>query len=390
MVFSRFIGIVLLISAWPSAWAQDSDLSDAELEKQIAEMEKQIEGELLQEYSVWDFSTNLRLGGGYKENVTMSAFSDESSGFAATGFDLIGMRLPMDDSGVEATIFGAFDDRRYFDAPSVDAEQTGLINASLEKSLGESWILKTDIRLIYIDEMFDASLTEEKIGNVQVVGKQFSLEPALRWNLPGNTWLELKPEISRQYFVEPLDDYLEAGGRLSVGIDYGYRSELLVYSANVRRDYDNRSKHDEIGFYIPDTELSYDRPERGVEWTHFWDSNRRFRMRTRFSILENQDSGTGYFDYFRERLSHNWRVQVESFSLSATIRKATYDYDLQRSMDELNTRFRTDSSIELSLEYEHNENLTFQLGFEQESIQSNVPQDEYRYRVFTAGLYWEF
>ena len=82
MVFSRFIGIVLLISAWPSAWAQDSDLSDAELEKQIAEMEKQIEGELLQEYSVWDFSTNLRLGGGYKENVTMSAFSDESSGFS--------------------------------------------------------------------------------------------------------------------------------------------------------------------------------------------------------------------------------------------------------------------------------------------------------------------
>ena len=164
MVFSRFIGTVLLLSAWPSAWAQDPDLSDAELEKQIAEMEKEIEGELLQEYSVWDFTTNLRLGGGYKENVTMSAFADESSGFAATGFDVIGMRLPMSDTGVEATIFGAFDDRRYFDAPSVDVEQTGLINASLEKSLGESWILKSDLRLIYIDEMFDASLTEDDIG----------------------------------------------------------------------------------------------------------------------------------------------------------------------------------------------------------------------------------
>ena len=390
MVFSRFIGTVLLLSAWPSAWAQDPDLSDAELEKQIAEMEKEIEGELLQEYSVWDFTTNLRLGGGYKENVTMSAFADESSGFAATGFDVIGMRLPMSDTGVEATIFGAFDDRRYFDAPSVDVEQTGLINASLEKSLGESWILKSDLRLIYIDEMFDASLTEDDIGTVQVVGKQVSLEPALRWNLPGNTWLELKPEISRQYFVEPLDDYLEAGGRFSAGIDYGYRSELLIYGANVRRDYATRSQRDEIGFYMPDTELSYDRPERGVEWTHYWDSNRRFRMRTRFSILENQDSGTGYFDYRRERLSHNWRVQVESFSLSSTIRKATYDYELQRSMDFFSPRFRTDRSIELSIEYEHNENLTFQLGFEQESIQSNVPQDEYRYRVFTAGLDWEF
>ena len=385
-----FLGFVLLCSAWPSATAQEPDFSDAELEKQIAEMEKEIEGELLQEYSAWDFSTNLRLGGGYKENVTMSAFADESSGFVATGFDVIGMRLPLDDSGVEATIFGAFDDRRYFDAPSVDMEQTGLINAALEKSLGESWLLKADLRLIYIDEMFDASLTEDDIGTVQVVGKQVSLEPALRWNLPGNTWLELKPEVSRQYFAEPLDDYLEAGGRVAVGIDYGYRSELLVYGSQVERDYDTRSQRDEIGFYMPYTELSYDRPERGVEWTHYWDANRKVRMRTRFSVLENQDIGAGYFDYRRERLSHNWRIQVAPYSFSATIRKATYDYELQRSADFFNQRFRTDRSIELAIEYEHNDHLTFQLGFEQESIQSNVPQDEYRYRVFTAGLDWEF
>ena len=78
----------------------------------------------------------------------MSAFADESSRFAATGFDVIGMRLPLDNSGVEATIFGAFDDRRYFDAPSVDMEQTGLINASLEKSLGEKLALKADLRTL--------------------------------------------------------------------------------------------------------------------------------------------------------------------------------------------------------------------------------------------------
>ena len=43
-----FLGFVLLCSAWPSATAQEPDFSDAELEKQIAEMEKEIEGELLQ------------------------------------------------------------------------------------------------------------------------------------------------------------------------------------------------------------------------------------------------------------------------------------------------------------------------------------------------------
>ena len=55
MDVTRFFGFVLLYSAWPRASAQNPDLSDAELEKQIAEMEKQIEGELMQEYSAWDF-----------------------------------------------------------------------------------------------------------------------------------------------------------------------------------------------------------------------------------------------------------------------------------------------------------------------------------------------
>ena len=104
MDVTRFIGYVALLIAWPSALGQEADLSDVELQKQIAEMEKEIEGELMREYSAWDFSANLRLGGGYKENVTMSAFADESSGFATTGIDVIGMRLPMNDSGVELSL----------------------------------------------------------------------------------------------------------------------------------------------------------------------------------------------------------------------------------------------------------------------------------------------
>ena len=243
------------------------------------------------------------------------------------------------------------------------------------------------MRLIYIDEMFDASLTEDDIGTVQVVGKQASLEPALRWNLPGNTWLELKPEVSRQYFAEPLDDYLEAGGRLAAGIDYGYRSELLVYGAHIERDYDTRSQRDEIGFYMPDTELSYDRPERGVEWTHYWDSNRRFRMRTRFSILENLDSGAGYFDYryaSTQLASQDCPIQLVCNDSQGDIRlRAATIGGLFQSP------FCTDRSIELALEYEHNETRRYNWDLSRKAS-SPVPQDEYRYRVITAGLDWDF
>ena len=384
--FLRCLLFPSLLCAWPTAFAQEAGSDNPDYEKEIAAIEK----ELMEEISVWDYTTDLRLGGGYKENVTLSAFAVESSPFVAIGFDFMAIRIPLAEDGVEVTVFGALDDRRYLDAEAVDSEQSGLLNVSLEKSLAESWQLKTDFRVIYIDEMFDASLTEDDIGTVQVVGKQVSLAPALRWDLPANTWIEAEPEVSRQYFADPLDDYLEVGGRVSAGVDYGFQSELLLYAETVRRDYDTRSQRDEIGFYMPNTDLGYDRPEHGIEWTHYWDSKRRVRMRTRYSMLENEDSGSGYFDYWRERVSHGWRYRGDSWSVSVTVRKATYEYELQRSADFLDLRQRADLSWDITVGYEYNDHLTFQLGYEQESINSNVPQDEYRYRIYTAGIDWEF
>ena len=87
------------------------------------------------ELSVWDHSFDLRLGGGYKENVTLAAFAEESSPFTAIGFDFMAIRIPLAEDGVEVTVFGALDDRRYLDAKSVDSEQSGLLNVSLEKNL---------------------------------------------------------------------------------------------------------------------------------------------------------------------------------------------------------------------------------------------------------------
>ena len=388
--FVRLTWVLLLFFIFQISLAQESDLTDAELEKQIAELEKQIQNELILEDTPWDFSSNIRFGGGYKENVTMSAFSDESSEFSIAGIDFFGVRLPMDDDGFELAIFGAFDDRRYFDAPSVEFEQSALLNTSLEKSLGNSWDMKTDVRYIYIDEMFDASLTEDDIGTVQVVGSQVSLEPTFRRNFIGNIWVELKPEISRQYFADPLDDYLEKGGRVSAGIDYGFRSKFSIYKAKVRRAYDTRSQRDEVGFYVPDSDLIYDRPERGLDWIHYLNSDRSVRMRTRFSIMENEDNGSGYFGFRRERLLHNWRFQFSKFSFSATLRKALYNYDFQRSANFKSLRERTDRSVEVSLNYVYSTNLSIKLEFDQEKIQSNVPQDEYRYRIYSIGLDWEF
>ncbi|MCH2381851.1 MAG: hypothetical protein MK290_03970, partial [Pedosphaera sp.] len=64
--FLRRFLFLSLLCAWPTAFAQDAELDNLDYEKEIAAIEKK----LMEEISVWGFSTNLRLGGGYKENVT--------------------------------------------------------------------------------------------------------------------------------------------------------------------------------------------------------------------------------------------------------------------------------------------------------------------------------
>ena len=56
-----------------STFAQEKEGSpadDLDPEQFLKEIEK-AEEEFLGETSLWDFSTNLRLGGGYKDNVTL-------------------------------------------------------------------------------------------------------------------------------------------------------------------------------------------------------------------------------------------------------------------------------------------------------------------------------
>ena len=129
--FLRCLLFPSLLCAWPTAFAQEAGSDNPDYEKEIAAIEK----ELMEEISVWDYTTDLRLGGGYKENVTLSAFAVESSPFVAIGFDFMAIRIPLAEDGVEVTVFGALDDRRYLDAEAVDSEQSGLLNVSLEKSL---------------------------------------------------------------------------------------------------------------------------------------------------------------------------------------------------------------------------------------------------------------
>ena len=88
--FPRLLFMATLC-AWPNAIAQEADY-----DKELAAIEK----ELMAELSVWDHSFDLRLGGGYKENVTLSAFAEESSPFTAIGFDFMAIRIPLAEDGV--------------------------------------------------------------------------------------------------------------------------------------------------------------------------------------------------------------------------------------------------------------------------------------------------
>ena len=70
-------------------------------------------------------------------------------------------------------------------------------------------------------------------------------------------------------------------------------------------------------------------------------------------------------------MAHGWRYRGDSWGISATVRKATYGYDLQGLFAFGERRQRSDLSWDITVGYEYNDHLTYQIGYEQEIINSN-------------------
>lgn len=339
--------------------------------------------------ALWDKTISLRGAFGYKDNVLLSSRQEDGSAFWQSALDITLMRLSLED-GPNLTFFLSGEDRRYFSAEEIEKEQLLIAHLKLEQNMFEDWIASGEVQYMYADQVYDASATEQLLQTLPVKSHNLQFAPAIRRTLPWSSELELKFTVERQYFNEPLDDYWELGPQIAYTKKYGNRSEAAISYTLDHRIYDERRELTLEFEPVPDTSLKYLQHEFELAVNHSWDRKRRWRSRARFLFEINEDSGTGFYDYKRYRLSKRFGYYGDDWEATIEGKILHYDYERQPVFEGAGIR----STWEYVAGLHGRKTLWRTLGIfgdlEHEISESNYALEEYTVTTIMGGVDWEF
>jgi hypothetical protein len=243
---------------------------------------------------------------------------------------------------------------------------------------------------MYVDQVYDASATEQILETLPVQGHNLQFSPAITRTFPGDIALELAFTIERQYYNRPLDDYWELGPQLTVTKEYGHRSEAELTYGFDHRAYDERTERTLDFAPIPDSSLEYLQHEVGLLINHSWDANRHWRSRFRALIEINDDGSTGFYDYYKYRLSKRFGYYGENWEATIEGKVLHYDYSVQPVFEGTGIRSTWEYVFTGHAEKRIWKNLTVFADTEYEITDSNYSLEEYNVTTFMGGVDWEF
>lgn len=343
------------------------------------------QSETAEDFHIWDTTLNLRAGFGYKDNLLLSSVSPERSALFASEAELTLLRLPVD--GHEVFVFAYGKDTRYFEGQSVDSEQFVLGLIRYRRYLPSNWKAGGSFQYLYQNQVVDVSITDTNRGSVLVQGHSIKLTPALRKDFARNYWWEFEPFFTRQLFADPLDDYWEPGPRLTWGRRYGYKSELSLSSDLTWRAYDNRTVYTSEGQPVPGEGLVYLQKEIALRVRHNWDRAGHWQTTTRLTYCNNDDNGSGYFDFDRYQAVQSARYQQKTWEIRGQVRGSYYDYPVQQvsAVDEsLRHRFTLGGSLRAELEVMKRVKVFGE--YEYERTWGNTSYDRYTVNTIAGGI----
>jgi hypothetical protein len=338
--------------------------------------------------SLWTRTTTLRFAQGYKENIFLSHFQQESSFYALSAVDLFFLRVPVD--GPQITLFGSFEDQRYYSAPHIGGEQLGFLTGEIRYSLADGWEPFVGTQFVYQDQIFDASVDDIQLQTVRAKGEGVYVTSGVKKSFHTNYYVTIQSQGQRQYFASPLDDYWQGSAKLVAGRVYGHGSEVQMTYEWRRRWYDTRQQV-ESGFAIPSTHLRFDQNEIGVVLRHIWDDRRRWRSTSSLSFEENRDNGSGYFDFRRYQAGQGLRWVFDKWDVSAGIKYRYYEYSVQpASLLDPRKRRRNEVSCSWHGEYNIFKNWKIFADASWELSDSRQDYDDYAGSSTQIGVEFEF
>jgi hypothetical protein len=337
----------------------------------------------------WQPMGNVRVRGGYKDNVLLSSFAPVGAPFVGASLEAFVWRPLGEEGELDGVLVG--EHRQFVGVAELDFEQTLFGLVQVRRELGGAWRLGGAIDGMYLDQVLDLSATEDVTRRMRVRGGSFGARPSVRRGL-GAGWLELQVAGNRQVYVgELLDDHWQVEPRLTLGWPVGARSEVAVAYEVGWRWYDEEPERTSEGEPIPGTRRRMTHHDVALTVRHVWGEDRQWRLTGRVSGRVNEDGGSGYFDYVRPQGTVRLRYRARGWELEAGGRATYYGYRVQRvNVTEGELRRRVDLRGDIRAQRRIYRGLSVFLEYEHERTLANRRAEEYRVHTVSGGLDWEF
>ncbi len=339
--------------------------------------------------SLWNMSTSLRTGLGYKDNVTLSSIDSKGSAFEATGLDLLVFRLPWNNW--QLNFFASGSDTRYFErSVGVDTEQSAAASVQLTWLLGNGWKSLSTVQYSFLNQVLDVSATTQTQIRQQVLGHTVTGRQGVRKDF-SPYWAEATFGVSRNFFGRPLDYYWQGGPQLTVGRSYGHGSDVSLRYQIEEAQFDTFEQTRLDGTLIAGAPLEFRIQSLELAWQHHWDTQRRWRSSTRLSAQLNRDNGPGYFDFLEYRAAEQLRYRATTWEASAQVSVTQYDFD-RRTLSAADPTKQSRTPILFSLRGEKRLSKSWKMyaSYDYERSVSNVELERYGSNIGLAGIEYAF
>ena len=343
-----------------------------------------------QESLLWDKDIVLRAGFGYKNNVLLSPNSPQGSPFFTSGLDVTIFRIPLDGWEVNLTVVG--DDIRYFHSPGgINGEDLFLGSAQVQKYFGGVWRSGLEVRYSYSDQVLQEFLITGGAQAVEAQGNTLGARPFIRRDLSTLWWVQLEAPLAREWWQAPLDATWKWGGQTDVGLTYRPHSQIVLSGGIFYVPHDDWLARDALGNELPGRKLQIWRQTAELKWEHQWDASNHWSSITKLGFNHNHDNGGGYYNNDRFYVSGELRFHTTDWELKGSSALSYYDFPVQKiDGPESATLHLTSLNVNLRVERRLYKSIRGFLAFDYDQSASNDPTAEYRARVFSGGMSWEF
>lgn len=335
----------------------------------------------------WELTANFRAAVGYKDNVLLSAVHDEASSFARGEAEVFWWLPP--SKRFEALAFANVALTRFLESEENPRELQAFAHAEARWLARPGWQLTVLTEGYRLDQVFDLSETrvERLTAKLAVTGGVAST--VLRWEPAANWHVELKPTVQRDRYRDGSDDNTQRFGRVTIGRAWREgRFAATIAGQALERDYVRRVRYTVAGRPLLGTDLVFLQREAEARFTAAWDAERRWSTATALGWADNDDNGSGYFDYeqqiARQEITWTrapWKVRVAG-------RAARFDYVVQTVGIGIAppNRIKEEFLGQLRAERQFGPRLTGYLDYTWERSRSNDPLARYRVKTAMAGV----